>query len=425
VVHEPCEVTHRLREIARQRLASASAEDLIAEKTFSSASNMLHAQDDLGLLRDRVRRYKEAIGARILHPTTLAAAVTYNVAMWNQVSDLIEVSRCIDHLADELLGIHGAEDAGEPEREPAAGTEAPGARALLASPAFARLEAAIRSRLGGAMVSDAAAERVAAACRFDGLLPAEAAAFSADAGDEAACLVRRAVVLGRVLREGPALGAPLRALGLDPDLLVGACASELRAEMTALARRLFAESSYDEAFRLSESKTRNLAALPAADDAARAGRAAMPRARGGAPGLDLGLPSGLAWVLLLLLGLPLLAALLWSSGPRVSMLSSSDLDRLSPFLRSGHRSVLGERTEFVGVLGPAWDYLEPRQRLRVTAEIGGALRERGVDDVVLVDRFERVQARYENGPVLEDAGRAALRPHAPLPPSASGLDLGR
>ena len=46
--------------------------------------------------------------------------------------------------------------------------------------------------------------------------------------------------------------------------------------------------------------------------------------------------------------------------------------------------------------------------------------------VVLVDHFKRVQARYENGPVLEDPGRGApLRAYAPLPPSGTGLDLGR
>ena len=72
----------------------------------------------------------------------------------------------------------------------------------------------------------------------------------------------------------------------------------------------------------------------------------------------------------------------------------AELAALSPFLESGYLNTLGETQEFIGGLTPAWDYLDSEQRLRVTTEIGLALRAQGVQGAVLKDRFNRAHARY-------------------------------
>jgi hypothetical protein len=185
--------------------------------------------------------------------------------------------------------------------------------------------------------------------------------------------------------------------------------------MSELARKLFAQGRHDEAFRLSEVKTRNLPAVAAASAGAASQAAAAGRAwgRGGIFHVDWGLPAGQAWAAVLLLMLPLIAALVWSSGKGISLIPAEDLSRISPFLESGYRTQRGERTEFVGRLNRGWDYLGRSERLRVTAEIGLAFKSQGIQHVVLQDRWEIVQARYANGsPVLESLPQLAPPPEA-------------
>jgi hypothetical protein len=118
-------------------------------------------------------------------------------------------------------------------------------------------------------------------------------------------------------------------------------------------------------------------------------------------------------VAVLLLMLPLIAALVWSSGKGVSLIAAEDLSHISPFLESGYRTQHGELTEFVGRLNRGWDYLGRSERLRVTAEIGLAFKSRGIQRVVLQDRWEIVQARYADGkPALEALPQLAPPPGA-------------
>ena len=74
--------------------------------------------------------------------------------------------------------------------------------------------------------------------------------------------------------------------------------------------------------------------------------------------------------------------------------------------------VVGHHDGFAG-LNRGWDYLGRSERLRVTAEIGLALKSRGIEHVVLQDRWEIVQARYADGsPVLESLPQLAPSPEA-------------
>jgi hypothetical protein len=425
LVREPSEASRRLREVAGQRLADADGEHLVAERIFGSALTMLPDAQDLGAIRDRIRRYKEELGSRILHPRILEAAVSYNVVMWNQVAGLIAGSRSIDSLADELISADFAGDAGDSVEAEASPSPALGGTEILGSAAFGRIVSALRERLLGRDVSDPNAGKVVVAYRLDHVQAEEVEAFETQEEGPTAQLIRAAVALRLTVEHLAEVEDALRALKLDPDVLKSQCVDALMGEMTAAARKLFADSHYDEAFRLSEAKTRNLAEIATG----RGGDAGPPAPRRSASGrgarrsgalrgglgrvfqLDGGLPAGQVWAAVFLLALPLMASVLWTSGAKVSMISPDDLSQISPFLASGFRRQLGDHTQFVGRLSRGWDYLGNRERLRVTGEIGIAFKDRGVDSVVLEDEWKRVQARYDGRPVLEEG-------MLPTPPTA-------
>ena len=409
LVREPIEVSARLREVGQRQVAAGDAEYLVAEKTFDTTLRMAHEDPDIGATRDRIRRYKESLGSRVLHPRILQAAVSYNVSMWNRVAGLVDGGRSIDCLADDLFGAEPAEEGPDPIAEPPSPpADAPD---VLASKGFERIVSALRDRLGRRPVSDDLARSVIAAYELDPLDDAERDAFAGE--DEVARLTRRAVALGLTLRHEAQVDDLLHALRVDPAQLRTVGVDRLKQEMSELARELFAQGRHDEAFRLSEVKTRNLPSLSAASAgaAAQAAAAGCTRGRSGIFHVDWGLPAGQAWVALLLLMLPLIAALVWSSAKGVSLIPAEDLSQISPFLESGYRRQRGEQTEFVGHVNRGWDYLGRSERLRVTAEIGLAFKSQGVERVVLQDRWAIVQARYVDGePVLESLPQLAPPP---------------
>ena len=407
LVREPSEVSPQLRKIAQRQLADGDAEYLVAEKTFDNTMSLAHADPDIGATRDRIRRYKENLGSRVLHPRILKAAVSYNVSMWNRVAGLVDGGRSIDCLADDLLGSEPAGEGLDSIAPPPSPPPAENAPDVLASKGFDRIVGALRDRLDRQPVSDDLARSIIAAYELDSLDDAEREAFAAEG--EIAQLTRKAVALGLTIRHEAQVDDLLHALRVDPAQLRTAGVNRLKHEMSELARELFARGRHDEAFRLSEVKTRNLPAVAAASAPA-AGRS---RGRGGIFHFDWGLPAGQARAALLLLMLPLIAALVWSSGKGVSLIRAEDLSNISPFLESGYRTQHGERTEFVGRLNRGWDYLGRSERLRVTAEIGLAFKSQGVQHVVLQDRWEIVQARYADGsPTLESLPQLAPPPEA-------------
>lgn len=398
VVREPAKLSERLRELSGELAQRDEGDPLEAERLISQATVRLHDDGDLGGVRDRMRALKEEIGEGVFHPRVLSASVSYNVAMWNRVADLLEGSRSIDLLAGDLFAESPElAEVATPEREEAPEPRA-SARDLLASPGFVRLVAAVGARLRGGSVNDAPADRCAVAASREGLRPGEVEVFdrSADA-DEVAELARAAIVVGLVLRNAAALEEPLAELDLDPDRLRDEAAAGLADELANSSRKLFEQGRHQLAFLLSEVRSRHLAELLGS---ALGGPLAAPRRAPGGPdlaGLLSGPRAGALAALATLFALALVVSLLWSPGHRSDAFSRAQLAELSPFLESGYRNTLGETQEFVGSLTPAWDYLDADQRVRVTTEIGLALHGTGIQGVVLKDRFQRVHARYARG----------------------------
>jgi hypothetical protein len=390
-VHEPSELTAGLQEVARRKAADASIDASAAVTRLEEAAQSLIRGGDHRDLRDEIRGFKEELGARLLHPQILAAAVAYNVAMANQVSARIDSTLALDQLADDLLSELKPPEAGDSD--------------LLHGRGMTRLAAALRARVGGAASEDGTASRIVAAFKVDGLVAREVEALEDSDEDPLNQLIVSAVVLGCVLRQRTALAERLEEIGLDPEALESDALPALLREMGAASSKFFADSCYSEAFVLSEVKTRNLAAIHAA---------AERRARGADGGslqassaavrwrLPFGLSPGvLGLVVGPILGLFVGAMFFAPFENDVRILSASELSEISPFLDSGHQRMEDGELRFVGHLFPTWDYLATPEREAAATEVASYFTALGVNDGVLLGVGPRVMVRWDDGELIE------------------------
>jgi hypothetical protein len=389
MVRQPDEVAPQLRELAERLLDASDPECLAAEQRLSAATLDLCQERKVGAIRDRIRHYKAELGSRILHPRVLAAVVDYNVAMGNQLAGLIEGSRSMDLLADDLLGPIAPESSVGP------------AQPLFDSSGFLGIVSALRARLAHATRGDDGPARIAGGYELGGLLPVEIEAFEAPDEDRPALLVQAAVALALTIRSQPEIDASLREIGIEPEVVGAQWLGELAREMTATAQKLLSEGRYGEATRLSEAKRRSLgrAGAPGERREPRPGATAAARsaaAKSSASG------SGLQWYLWTTgtaIALLALAVLLWPTAGEIRILSGDDLARISPYLHSGYSSEEDDRSQFVGTLNAGWDRLGMEDRRAEAVSIGEAFAETGIGSVVLIDQYRRMQVRYRDGAV--------------------------
>ena len=256
VVQEPSQLTPGLRELAAQRSSESGPAPAAAEATLGSAVRGLIGGDDTAEMRDEMRSYKRELGTDILHPRVLAGAVAYNVAMWNQVAARSDGTLALDQLADDLL-----EDLSK-AAEGAGGARSGSAQVdVLGSQGFARLMEAFRARLTGAEIADDGAARVVASFELGDLVAREIQAVESGAPDPVNRLICACVVLARAIRHRAEVHDSLESLSIEPERLATDALPDLMHEITAAARKLFADRRFEDAFELSEVRTRNLAAL--------------------------------------------------------------------------------------------------------------------------------------------------------------------
>jgi hypothetical protein len=399
VVREPSEIAPQIGAFAESRFAAEDPECTAAERAISEATKKLFEVQAIGPTRDHIRQYKKELGLRILHPRVLSAAVRYNVAMSNRVTGLLEGSRTIDRLADDLLAPPASEESPVPSSS------------LFDSSGFSRVVAALQMRLLDETSTDAVATAVASSFEFQSLEPAVVEAFETRGDDHAAFLIRAAVTLGLIIRHEPQTSSMLNELGIPPALLAKDWLHELAREMTATARKLMVDARYAEASRLSEMKVKHLAVASTTPEH-RGGRArplaiATPSRQAPAKGIRL----DAIWLRTLGLAVGLLAFALLLSPLRGGEESSAtgDFSNVSPYLESGYRTGDAGSSHFVGRLTAGWARLDTNERLSVASQIGEALREQGVDDLVLLDQNDSVQVRFGDGKVLAVAPRGAAR----------------
>jgi hypothetical protein len=399
VVREPSEAAPQVRAFAERFFDAEDTECVAAAQVIANATQKLFEAQAIGPTRDHIRNYKKELGICILHPLVLSAAVRYNVAMSNRVVGLVEGSRTIDRLADELLALPAAAAAPVPSSS------------LFDSAGFSQIVAALQMRLLDETSADAVATGIAFTFDLEGLELTAIEAFETRGEDHAAFLVRAAVTLGLIIRHEAQINSALRELGIDPALLATDWLHELAREMTATARKLMAEAKYAEASRLSEMKVKHLAVASTTPEH-RGGRArtrAVTTPKGEAPARGVRLDA--TWLRALALAIGLLAFALLLSPLRGGEGSEAvgDFSEISPYLESGYRTDDGGSNRFIGRLSPSWERLDTTDRLSVASQIGDGLRREGVDDVVLLDQHDAVQVRLGDGKVLEVVPRNAAR----------------
>ncbi|MBW2229103.1 MAG: hypothetical protein JRH17_01880 [Deltaproteobacteria bacterium] len=413
---EPSQVSARLARCAAEQQGTDREEAcLMAERVLEDATVQVMQDGDIGAIRDRVRRYKEELGSGILHPRVLAASIAYNVAMWNHTAAEIDSSRAIEQLAEELFSEQGPTP--RPAISQASPAQAKGQQAigqmtvgpaLRGSENFNGLVQAFRKRARGQSAADNPATRLAGTLPLEMLRAEDVDLFEEESPDEATALMRHAIVLGLLLRSRQGIGAELTESGLDIESLATDYARDLSERMSDLARKLFANSEYAEAFKLSDVKTHSLAAFTARstapDPASPGSRGASKRRPQAETHSALSivfrqLTSGPWLATLLLIGIVvgvLFAPPILDTGPS----REERLAAISPFLTSGHENQQADPRRFVGYLSPTWDYVGTAERRIAVDEIGRRLAEQGVPRVVLMNQGGDVLARYINGEIL-------------------------
>jgi hypothetical protein len=399
VVREPSEVAPQIGAFAERRFDAEDPECAAGEQAISSATQKLFEAHAIGSTRDHIREYKKELGLRILHPRVLSAAVRYNVAMSNRVTGLVEGSRTIDRLADDLLAPPATEEAPVPSSS------------LFDSSGFSRIVASLQMRLLDETSADVVATAVASSFALEGLEPTAVEAFETRGEDHAAFLIRAAVTLGLIIRHEPQTGSMLRDLGIAPALLATDWLHELAREMTAAARKLMAEAKYAEASRLSEMKVKHLAVASTTPEHRGARARARPVATPSREAPTKSIRLDAMWLRTLGLAIGLLAFALLLSPLRGGEESSAagDFSEVSPYLESGYRTDDAGSGRFVGRLSADWERLDTTERLSVASQIGEGFRQRGIEDLVLLDQHDIVQVRFGDGKVLQVTPKGAAR----------------
>lgn len=408
VVREPCQVTPRLDEAAADRLGAATADCLVAEQVLENATAKALQGGDIGETRDRVRRYKEELGRDVLHPRVLAAAVAYNVAMWNEVANEIESSRSIEQLTEDLLVT-------EAESGLVSALMAP-ARETLSSKPFTQLIHAFGARVLGQPLGDDPTSLVVGTLDLKALRVEDIELFAeneANGADEATWLMRSAVVLGLVLCKCDALEKPLTDLSLDPELLATQCVDDLASQISELARKRFSESDYSDAFRLSDVKTHSLTPhLATRSSGAADSIGALPVSTPHRSGSSMKLaqmvrdlpPWPVLFAGLLLAAVFAVPTIVTHTAGESN--SQSAVAQISPHLVRGRHMGQGEAQLFVGRVGGSWDYLDTEQRRQVVSEIGAHFAAQGIDRVVLEGAQRQIMAEFDDGRIRYLVNRA-------------------
>lgn len=409
LVQEPSRATPRLHALAKIRLAGDEQVGA-SVRVLEDAAAQVFKEDEIGDIRDEVREFKESLGSDILHPRVLAAAVAYNVAMWNRVAAEIDSSRSIDELAEGLF---------VPSSElPTTESDAAPKEHILGSAAYEKLMQVVRARVMDEPVADPMGDAVASALSLEALRPGDAEAFESDESVESVWLMRAAITLDLALKQQSKLEGPLEMLGLDIDRLAEECIDELSDRMTARARKLMAENQFADAFRLSDVKTHSLAAH-AAERAARARKLggpgefvsddATPTAPSSGPlsvvsQLLRSLASAKGLIGLAIAGSVYMLVLGGPGGDPSAQQQQSTESRaqaINPFLEWGRHTEGEVPSRYVGRVGPAWVWLGTPERREVVTQIGQHFAELGTLRVVLTDATGQIVARFVNGEIVD------------------------
>ena len=394
------------------------------ELEFFAAANL-----ELDALRDieshGVRsRLKASLGLSVFSPRIIRAVVTYEVALaWAWPDGSGSASSLAGVEVASAVNLEGSDSS------------------VFSSVAFRRLADAVKRRLQGAQREPTAEGRIAWALDLETLRPPEREALrGAYVGSEEDPL-GTAILLGLLARHEKILGFEIQEFGISPDLLTGEwrkqLAGSLQSEIHAsLQREEWAVSSaltdlkarflgshglmdtasehppgghdeFDRHPRVAQQDSARRVGAPDPKSARSLVKAAMrdqgsgrsaqaPQSRflEGWPRVAISFVAGVALVAW---------AISFSGQPPAGLsgLSGAELQRLSPYLESGGRTLDGTGPGFVGQFDERWSELPEAPQRAAAESLVARLRSSGVSQIVIRDDRDRVR--------LQALGRQPLR----------------
>ncbi len=431
IVHDPVALSPAIQKACQRRdkILDDSKVAGIELRLFGFADLEADRADVESTIRE-LREVKRQLGSKILQPRLLRAAVSYNVAVWNRFERFLENER----QSDPSWGPSTDAALDSPfESEP--GGEALLSRSFLANEAVGAIASTLKRRIEGQVGNKDITERIA--MRLDLSMAGEAEIELLRGYDPVTDLepCAAAVILGLLLAAIPVAADELEEAGLNPRTLQYDWVREVDAELRELARKALAERRFEDAFSISDKRTRfiyepllfinktlrdhhleplspgtpRLPEGPVSQEirldrnfrrdilhsmeSEWSGRSAPVAGRTQVP------PSLAA---ILCLSILLSVAYHWrsASGESIRELSASELADVSIYLRGGYRDAGGKGSLFVGRLRPSWDKLSREQRRSEAEAMVEALQRERVSQVMIYGERKTLEVQYLKAKLL-------------------------
>jgi len=411
-LQDPVQLTPRLHELCERSGIHYSPHLPEIEAEFFHAADMYEAdareEVQLRALRDR----KAELGSDYFSPQVLRAIVAYNAALLRRIDDEILASRDWGSL-------------------PPVAAEAQPAASVFDTPLLPLIAQALRRRQAGETPELNTIDRIAWCLDLEYPTANERRALRAEPASPANDLTGTVILVGLLCRSSAVLEDELTSIGITPKQLFEVWVPEVSEALQQQVNLGISGDHYREACKLSELTTRYLYAsmaelrrknrsrtptpgtLPPSPATTEATQSIVEEALVNAQ-IGEGKDERPVWKLwplrtLAAIGVAIVAVLLafgvgralfWNSDH--SRLNRDQLDQVSPFLAHGIRDANGQGLAFVGSIRDGWFALEASDRMLVAADLVGALRDKGVRDIMIYDDdgFLRIQALGEQTPRL-------------------------
>jgi hypothetical protein len=394
-LQDPVNLTPRLHSVCERSDFDLDPRlpELEAEFYSAAARQRGEGRDEVEL--QTLHRRKVEIGPAFFAPRVLRAIVSYNVALLRRVDEEVPSS--------------------QDWRIPAT-PEAPEAGvSVFETSVLPKLSEALRRRAAGEAPAPDPLDRVAWCLDLAGLLAPEREALLSESTGQRHGLIGTSILVGLLCRAAVVLDEELPAIGISASLLSGAWVDELDAIFQQKANRRIAEHDYDGACVLTGLKSKYLAPAmadrqpdrgrradsesPVYDPASTRSQAqqvaseALRSASAGEARLRLrdwpwdGIArAGVAGALAV-------AALAWVNFVYLdaTRVPREELQEISVFLSSGKRNEAGTGPDFVGRLIGEWSELGDEEQTTAADGLVGALRDRGVRQVMVYDGDHRLR----------------------------------
>jgi hypothetical protein len=262
LAHDPVSLTRTVEKFCNSQETKCSGDSHVSALEIHRAANELDAAPDLAELARIMRGRKREFGAACFAPDVLRAIVTFNTRLGNLLKDQRAKYGGKDEdfsgwLDDEARAKLSAEFVGQQSSDGESGAQ-PDAPSVYEVDSLQRILDALRRRLAGIPIGSSDSERVAIALDLSRLDAHEQTALEETERDLSQRATVYALLIGALNAALPMLSEPLAGLQLSPRFIRGPWLAQVDDDLQTHVRKLISSGSYDEACRVTETKTRFL-----------------------------------------------------------------------------------------------------------------------------------------------------------------------